>query len=313
MVTGRSNIGKTALIRAIQAGIFGLPGDHYVREGEGHCGVLIQDKNIDLVWRKVTKPTKEKPSALKVNGVTHTKIGKEHGTLTEGLGFRELRTSTARLRPQFAMQHDPIFLLTENETVSAEVFKLLGRTDVVTAAQAAAKRDLKDRENRLKVRREDHGTATTKVAETNHIPALRQALEQTRALVNVAEDTALRKARLTPYLLRLRQLTPRKIPDAPPAPTATKAILRDKLKRWTELTPRTVPPSPEFDSRKAWALNDLTTKLNQFRAARHELAIATRTLALSDEELKLLTQKKHELEHELGICPTCERPFESAA
>jgi len=46
VITGASNIGKTALIRAIEGALFGKPGDYYIKHGEHTTKVRLQDKTL---------------------------------------------------------------------------------------------------------------------------------------------------------------------------------------------------------------------------------------------------------------------------
>jgi len=115
VLTGKSNIGKSALTRAITGAIFGIPGDAYVQRGSNTTRVSLSDPEFGLIWRKVKVKRASEETALQIMqaGETsfYTKLGREHSKLTAPLKLLEIKVSSGKVfRPQFAAQHDPIFL-----------------------------------------------------------------------------------------------------------------------------------------------------------------------------------------------------------
>lgn len=145
VLVGPSNLGKSALLRAISAAIYGLPGDYYIRKGESFTAVGIEDDDFKLVWHKVHSARKipGRETFIQVNGVLHTKLGRNQYELTKGLGFLEVESSDYAVRPQFANQFDRVFPIDLPDTVVAELMRVLTRGDIVTKAQGLLLADLK--------------------------------------------------------------------------------------------------------------------------------------------------------------------------
>src|SRR5712691_5595710 len=129
VITGESDIGKTAVLRAVAAVVFGLPGDYYIRDGETACGVRLEDENLSVKWIKTTRPTPKIQNGLEINGVVHSRAARDHADLLKVHGFRELKEikDLKANRPQFARQDDGVFLVSETEGTRAEVLRLLSR------------------------------------------------------------------------------------------------------------------------------------------------------------------------------------------
>ena len=310
VITGPTNVGKTALIRAAQATFFGIPGDYFIREGETFTGVALFDDDLEIIWRKTKKPDPKKPSALQVNGVVHTKIGKDHMRLTEPCGIFELQTSQARIRPQFAMQHDSIFMLAETETTVAEVLKLLGRIDVVTTAQRNAKRDLSSSAMKRKVREGDLEVAKEKLKELEYVPGLRIKLEKVTENYQLMDKKNEERSSLMKKITRMAELKPHKIPRDPPVLSTEKFQLRDLLIKLEQTEPCVVPPAINllpYDIVKPGLINWLR-KLMQLDES---LVMSAANKESLDEEIEDMVALRKIVEETLGVCPVCDRPFES--
>jgi len=311
VITGRSNVGKTALIRACQAAFFGLPGDFYIREGEDHVGVAIQDTDIELIWRKTNVPSPKKPTALQVNGTIHTKIGRDHGKLTEPLGVFELQTTQQRVRPQFAMQHDNIFMLADSETTVAEILKLLGRIDVVTTAQQNAKRDLNQRNSKRKIRDQDLKDARIKLTGFDYVPGLRIKLEDVKSFYQLMDKANQERSELVGKITRTEELKPRSVPTLPKAPSPANLELVEKIHRFKDTAPFTIPPMVEGQD---WPAKTESTiiLLGRLIATNMELESDRGELAGMKTDLDELEELKAMAESTLEACPVCDRPFEEA-
>jgi len=213
VLTGRTNLGKSAVIRAMAAMLFGLPGESYVAHGAPWVGGSIKDDGLEIVWRKVPTSTRNPnlQPMLKINGVLHTKIGREHQKLTTDLGLVEIETSQDRLRPQIAQQHDLIFLIFHSNTVVAEVFKTLGRVDVITSAQGMAKKDRAGFVSKRKIRVEDLAAVQSQLDDLDFVDEMEARLVLIEKVVEEQIQGILELTDMMDDLIRLHDL-------APPAP-----------------------------------------------------------------------------------------------
>lgn len=335
-ITGRSNLGKSAAVRAIRGAIFGIPGDHYVREGEAASRVDLEVNGHTLIWQKVRKKRPGLQTFLSVDGATHTRIGRSgHPDLTAPAGFREVKAGDAVLRPQVAGQHDRIFLLEETRGTAAEVFKLLGRVDVVTTAQANAKRDYRGTIEERGLRTADREAAEGALTElawveeraaeyAAMVPEVEAGLGRVAELqeqqIHVAQVASLAPVAvpvapelpepplsLVGRIGRAMELSPSAVPPALGLPAPPVEPLR-KVARILELSPAAVPESPRLPAGVQQKAGLLATigRLVQARDAVNEAGSA---VAAADLEIGRAEKERAALEAELGACPTCERAF----
>lgn len=310
VITGQSNLGKSAFVRAVAAALFGFPGDHYIRHGAAQCAVGMNDNGVVLKWYKTAagKSNSQRSTFIEINGTKHSKIGKEHAQLTEPLGFKEIETSLPRLRPQVAFQHDPIFLLAENPTIVAEVLKMLGRADVVTEAQRLAKRDYRDAESKGKVRETDIATAEAAVLGAEKVEADREQFDRLQNLCRAQFLAARVSMRLAAGVGRLRDLAPRMLPGllgSPRTPVGVELLV--KMRKLGEIISLEVPGLPEAVSLPK-ALKPLVC-VGSHRLVVGECAVLAQARDLVLGELERASQRRVELEKELGVCPVCGRGF----
>lgn len=279
VITGRSNVGKSCLMRAITAAIFGWPGDHYIRVGQDYCGVVIEDGPDKVIWRKVKNPTPTRQTALRVGDNVHTKIGRDHAELTKEIGIVELPTSVSKQRPQIARQHDTVFLLTETETTVAEVFKMLGRVDVITTAQAMTGKDRRSAVNTRQVREVDRRDLQEELDAMPDLVDLRGQLGKTREKVTKCFDGVYETNVLKEELSLFDELG--KEPHVPDVPIDTEvprqhAVL-DRARIWTERIHEEAETEIQIDG--------LRRTISQLETLRTEL------------------------EERLELCPLCGRSF----
>lgn len=161
-VVGRSNIGKSAVVRAIKAALTGSPVDAYVRHGEDcqraakgnkkcqcFCAVRIQAEGFDLLWEKG-----DNINRYVFNGDEHTVVGK--GTpdfLMDGFGPVKLGDEKDIL--QIAEQFQSIFILNKSGTVVADVLSDVAKLDEINTASRFVEKDRKEAVATRRVREKD--------------------------------------------------------------------------------------------------------------------------------------------------------------
>lgn len=131
VVTGHSDAGKSALLRAIEALCFNQPGTAFVRLEDGvpaaHCSILLKMTDGMVMWQKTEGGANY---VLRVTGKPDKKFTKLGRTIpsevTEFLGIDDIlidKDTTYRL--QFGSQHEMPFLVGDRGGVAAA--RVLGR------------------------------------------------------------------------------------------------------------------------------------------------------------------------------------------
>lgn len=190
-IVGRSNIGKSAIVRAAQIALTGAIGTDFVRHGQ-ECDrkirqtkkckcfskVVIRTSAMEITWEKGDAVSRY---TVKRSG-TEPEVyeGLERGTpefLKEG--FLPVKIGTRKELIQIPDQFEPIFLLNQSGPAVADVLSDVARLDAINQAMGDANRDRKDAVSKRKVREGD-------------VAALVEALALYEGLDRVAVDSLVR-------------------------------------------------------------------------------------------------------------------------
>ena len=317
-VTGHSNIGKSALLRATAAALFGQEGDHFVRKGEASCAVRVEHDGHAIEWQKVRKKKPGLENCVVVDGEKFTRLGKGHGDLVGPLGYCTIKAGGEQIRPQYATQYDDIFLLTATPNTAAEVFKMLGRVDVVTRAQEAAKHDLRKAASELGVRETDSAQAWESLCELGWVVAFEEWYKQLSEKVALRQVQAEASANLWSAIdYREQQGAARVLPVEPvlpdPGPAAGLVELIDEFQ--AVATRGELPAAPKLIEleRGTLAAEQALKLIAEFEAGDDEGQRLANDRGQAERDVLSAEMRKGELEEELGACPTCQRDFEPSA
>jgi len=306
VVTGPSNRGKSALIRALAAVFLGRPGDDYIRHGKKETGVRIEeDGDFQIIWRKTTKPTPRRPSVLKVNGALHTKFGRDHDTLTKEVGVSYVETGRSKTIPQIARQHDPPFLVMSSETEAAELLKMMARADQVGRAQDKAGRDRRGVTALQKVREEDYQNAVEALVELDWTVEVRESLEDAKQFVYVREQEVIRLQSQEDKIAELRLIQPVDVPEIPTLDIVPLFLL-SLVKETLEVAPKEIPSLPDLPSLRTVVLMRAVREIDE------QCKDIAEEREFKEKELGIWLMRKREMEVELEKCPACGRTFEAA-
>jgi len=187
-LVGRSNIGKSAFVRAVQAAITGAPVGAYVRhntlcprktrklkECRCQCSVHVKADGFDMLWEKgdfINRYT--------FNGVVYDKVNQ--GTPDFLLPFvAPIKVGEGKELLQVAEQFRPIFLLDQTGTVIADVLGDVAQLDRINTAMRLVEKDRRDAVSTRKVRKTD-------VTNLEHKLGDYEGLDASLAAVRVTEE-----------------------------------------------------------------------------------------------------------------------------
>lgn len=176
-ILGRSNIGKSAFIRAVQCALTGAVGTDFVRHsascerhvrGTKKCNcaskVTFKSSKVTFTWEKgdnVNRYTVERPD----NPIPEVFEGLDRGTPPFLLpDFRMVQVGSKKELIQIPAQFEPIFLLDQSGPVVADVLSDVARLDCINKAMGLVNKDRKDALAKRKVREEDIRTLTLKLS-----------------------------------------------------------------------------------------------------------------------------------------------------
>jgi hypothetical protein len=330
-LVGRSNIGKSALVRAINAALTGAAGTSFVRHGSNcarrtkdakscHCksSVRIKREGFDLLWEKG-----DHINSYTFNGTLWPSA--ERGTPSFLMGeYAPIKVGDSKALLQVADQFHPIFLLDETGGVVADVLSDVAHLDRINVAMRLVEKDRRDATATRKVREQDilglSETLTQYVGLDDAVNRVRAAEAQLSKL-DSAEARWRQIARFVEEgnargveIKRLMGVTAIAEPDAKGLRDGSEAVLR--LSVWHD---RLTTMKDWFD--RAQPVRTLTAP--DYAPLKEQLA-AVGVLAGYTAKLEALTQEVTRVEvahakvledvervrvewEDLGVCPTCEQ------
>jgi predicted ATP-dependent endonuclease of OLD family len=152
-VVGRTNIGKSAIVRSIHGALFNKEGDSFVREGASHTEVNLDCPQVSIHWKKGGGK-----NAYVIDGEVLESVGRGAPEHIAKAGFRELEVNRNKISVQIAGQFNPIFLLDPSQVsgaAAAEVISDVGRLSEVQEALRNCTKDRKNLESLIRVREKD--------------------------------------------------------------------------------------------------------------------------------------------------------------
>lgn len=200
-LVGRSNIGKSALIRAVKAALTGAPVSAFVRhqkaclrktKGAKTCkcfvSVRIQATDYDLLWEKG-----DAVNRYTFNGQVYDKA--EKGTPDFlAPAFSPVKVGDQPMLLQVADQFSSIFLLDQTGGTVADVLSDVARLDRINTATRFCERDRKEASATRKVREKDVVDLETKLA---GFAGLDAAVGQARATERMLAEIERKDAEVT--------------------------------------------------------------------------------------------------------------------
>lgn len=191
VIVGRSNLGKSVVVRAIDGALSNKPGDSFVRLGAKYSEVRLECPEIDLLWKKGGGF-----NDYVIDGTPYESVGLGSPSPVAMAGFKAIETSRDSVSVQVASQFSPIFLLDPSKTTgstAAEVVSDVGRLGELQEALQSAGKDRRGLANTLRVREKDLTEAEKGLQAYSGLSGL---LEKREALLTLKRDIEKAQKRL---------------------------------------------------------------------------------------------------------------------
>ena len=146
-VVGRSNAGKSSIIRGMAAALSNKSPKSLFRRGTKQSSVSLDDesRDIHLKWEKGSSINK-----YTLNGEVHTKVGKEVPPKVQEWGFKDVKVNDDTLEVQFAKQHRYLFLLDKSGGFIADFISKITKVDVLSGSLKDCESDLREASDNIK-------------------------------------------------------------------------------------------------------------------------------------------------------------------
>ena len=197
VVVGRSNLGKSALVRAITAALFNRPGEDFIRINRTNAAVTID--GLPTVQKTPMRIEWEKGHNLNqftINNTLYKKVGADAPPVIAAAGYKDIfigdkeRGKGEDIRPQIAGQFDPPFLLGKLGSFINDVLSVVSRLGVLLNANGRCAKDLKAAKALLTTRKKDLAAAEAKVTAYQPVLALHARVEALQATLAQARQNA---------------------------------------------------------------------------------------------------------------------------
>lgn len=150
-ISGRSNIGKSAVLRALSSCLLNLPVVGMVRKGTPHVRVKINDGKNEILWEKGEKKT----NRYHINGKLYDKVERKQLPAITEMGYSSVEIGDSRIQPWWASQFEPIFLLNKTGPQVTDFVSEMSRLQTVQNAIVLSARGKKKEADATKNTDED--------------------------------------------------------------------------------------------------------------------------------------------------------------
>lgn len=161
VITGSSNLGKSAIRRAFATVLYNDWDASYIRDGYESAEVeLERDGNIVKVEKEYRKDTIKK-NTFTVNGKSYDKMGRSNENLPDeyaDFGWQPLKAQDKKYKLNIATQLEPLFMIANSDTDNTAILNNAFKMDAFERASAEAGREAKDIEKTIKVHEKDLST-----------------------------------------------------------------------------------------------------------------------------------------------------------
>lgn len=179
-VVGRSNLGKSSIIRALKAALSGADGNNFVRHDPETCARVLRgvkkcrcfcsvhfkfEDGRRLLWEKGDAINQYTAWAVDGEKTVYSNVGGKSSDAPSMLekGFAPIELSQKKNFLQVADQFNPLFLLDLSGTVVADVLSDVAQLDEINKAMRLVSKDRRSAASTRKVREDDVKTIGVKL------------------------------------------------------------------------------------------------------------------------------------------------------
>jgi predicted ATP-dependent endonuclease of OLD family len=151
-LVGRNTLGKSSVLRAINAALTNQQGTDFIRWGESFCEVRIKMEGLNILWHK-----EENNNFYQINdGPIRTKIGKEEPPKEiVDFGFKLLKIGSQKINLNYADQFNPLFLVDKMDSKGADLLTSVYGLDRLYKAIDLCSKEQRDNRDELRLREKD--------------------------------------------------------------------------------------------------------------------------------------------------------------
>ena len=248
VIVGKNNIGKSAIIRAIEAPLANQAGQSFIRHGEKKTTVNIIRDDIDIKWIKGVSATYTIDKRDGSDKEVYSKLNRDVPKTLIEAGFGKMVIGDKKVFPFIAPQFDELFLVDKPGSIVTEVLASLYGIDTLSKADDMCQKVIKSQKSTLKTRESDLKDLQEKLKIFVDFEEIKKTVAslvlKEKETVNLGSEISTlieyeeKIKELTESLSVLRTITEIKIPNESVCEEAIRDIqwLREKEERHKKLT-----------------------------------------------------------------------------
>lgn len=159
-ITGKTNIGKSAIMRALSRSLLNDPVTGMVRKGAKFSSVELASDGWGFLWEKGEKDV----NRYEIAGKRYDKTGQVQLPEVEAMGFRSIRVGDDDLEPWWAPQVSPMFLLNKSGPQITNFISEVSRLQVYQNAIVLAARSKRRCTDESRTKSEELGRLQDKLS-----------------------------------------------------------------------------------------------------------------------------------------------------
>lgn len=170
-IVGSNYIGKSALLRAINAALTNRSGVDFIRWGEVFCEVKINRPGLDLLWHK-----EEGHNFYIINNQRYDKIGRgEAPPILETLRYNPVKIGAEKLDLLYADQFNPLFMVDRRGSASTDLLTSIYKLDQIYKAKELCDKDIKTNKGLIGFKEKDLAFSEKDVQKIAPFPNIKES------------------------------------------------------------------------------------------------------------------------------------------
>lgn len=169
-IVGSNYIGKSALLRAINAALTNRAGVDFIRWGETFCEVKIKRPGLDLLWHK-----EEGHNFYVINKQRYDKIGRgEVPPILETLRYNPVKIGAEKLDLLYADQFNSLFMVDRRGSSSTDLLTSIYKLDQIYKAKELCDKDIKTNKGLMGFKEKDLAFSEKDIQKIAPFPGIKE-------------------------------------------------------------------------------------------------------------------------------------------
>jgi DNA repair ATPase RecN len=185
-LVGKNSLGKSAVLRAINAALTNQQGTDFIKWGEKFCEVRIKSGDTQILWHK-----EEGNNFYKINDdPPYTKIGRdEPPSEVMEAGFKLIKAGDQKINLNYSTQFNPLFLVDKLDSKGADLLTSVYGLDRLYKAIDLCNKAQRETADELRMREKDLSLVDKDLERFKDFEEVKAAAENLKVIKRELEDS----------------------------------------------------------------------------------------------------------------------------